>query len=527
MYRLLIVDDDPVLCEAMVGRVQRLNDANHLDIGPVDRVYSVRQALDYGGEHWPDIVITDIKMPRQSGIDLITEITRRPNNATQVIALSGYHNYNYVRDAFSYGAVDYLLKPVKPELLLQILQKCIDNLCRVQQRTWTDRERRRLEYDVELGKYLNRMVDSTAHTRPAVPSAVAGIMPVGYWHLAALSGDIAPTVFQLISSYLSANCMGAVGSVHHFQDTDQHNILLFVREKPIGTAEAITSLRAQWEREIVDFLEKIVDGLRRERYNCRFGLSLSMMVETPEDVYPDLRRQALFALSCQLLEDFTVRVYRDSGDSSAAQEEADSRYIRKIRNAFQTGSYDIIYNLITNVFTRDFFVDSRPDRIRRFFDYHMINCQELAFSLGLALEPRCFTHFSSLDALRIYLKELLYLLQQRGEDMANQYDEAVNYTIKFIENHYMESMNMNTIAQNVNLSYNYFSRLFKEQTGKSFSEYATEVRMRKACELLEQPQHKIKDIFYLVGYENVYSFSRAFKLYYGVSPNDYRRQKSI
>ena len=84
---------------------------------------------------------------------------------------------------------------------------------------------------------------------------------------------------------------------------------------------------------------------------------------------------------------------------------------------------------------------------------------------------------------------------------------------------------MNDVASAVNMSYTYFSKFFKEQTQQSFSEYITSVRMREAKRLLEaDPSIKIKDVANLVGYESVYSFSRAFKQSYQMPPKKLREK---
>ena len=65
--------------------------------------------------------------------------------------------------------------------------------------------------------------------------------------------------------------------------------------------------------------------------------------------------------------------------------------------------------------------------------------------------------------------------------------------------------------------------VFKEQLHQSFSEYVLSVRMREAKRLMEEdPAIKIKEVAELVGYESVYTFSRAYKQYYHVSPKQDR-----
>ena len=70
----------------------------------------------------------------------------------------------------------------------------------------------------------------------------------------------------------------------------------------------------------------------------------------------------------------------------------------------------------------------------------------------------------------------------------------------------------------------YFSQIFKEETGKTFVEYLTEVRMDKAKELLRSTDRMLYEIAEQVGYENPAYFTVAFKKQVGLSPRDYRKQ---
>ena len=77
----------------------------------------------------------------------------------------------------------------------------------------------------------------------------------------------------------------------------------------------------------------------------------------------------------------------------------------------------------------------------------------------------------------------------------------------------------------VGMSSGYLSKIFKEKAGIGFQEYLTEVRMKKACELLDNIQFKSYDVAFYVGYDNPKNFSRAFKTYYGITPKEYRNHK--
>ena len=94
---------------------------------------------------------------------------------------------------------------------------------------------------------------------------------------------------------------------------------------------------------------------------------------------------------------------------------------------------------------------------------------------------------------------------------------------QYVQNNYNRDISMDEVAEMVSMSYSYFSRVFKEQLHQSFSEYVLSVRMREAKRLMEEdPAIKIKEVAELVGYESVYTFSRAYKQYYHVSPKQDR-----
>lgn len=98
---------------------------------------------------------------------------------------------------------------------------------------------------------------------------------------------------------------------------------------------------------------------------------------------------------------------------------------------------------------------------------------------------------------------------------------------EFIQNNYHKNITLAEVSNTVSLNYCYLSQLFKEELGKSYSRYLTEIRMGKAVELLKDPLIRISSISEQVGYTSPYHFSRSFKKFYGVSPKKYREnQKS-
>ena len=97
----------------------------------------------------------------------------------------------------------------------------------------------------------------------------------------------------------------------------------------------------------------------------------------------------------------------------------------------------------------------------------------------------------------------------------------------YIETHYYkEELSLQDLAQSVQISPTYLSRLLKSEIGVSFIEYLTYVRVQKAMQLMSDPTVKIYEVAERVGYSNQHYFSTAFKKVVGLSPVEYRKRGS-
>lgn len=105
----------------------------------------------------------------------------------------------------------------------------------------------------------------------------------------------------------------------------------------------------------------------------------------------------------------------------------------------------------------------------------------------------------------------------------NRMTQAVQKGIELIENRYRENLSLDEICGEIAVSKTYFCYLFKRETGMSFWNYLTSVRLRHAKELLETSELRSYEVALLVGYDNPSYFSKLFKKCEGISPNEYRR----
>ncbi|WP_208589678.1 response regulator transcription factor [Gracilibacillus suaedae] len=104
----------------------------------------------------------------------------------------------------------------------------------------------------------------------------------------------------------------------------------------------------------------------------------------------------------------------------------------------------------------------------------------------------------------------------------NYSDNIIDTIKKYVENNYAD-ISLGDLANLCKMSPNYLSTFFKEKTGTNFSSYLTEIRMKKALQMLNDFDYKTYEISNFVGYSNPKNFTRTFKKYYGITPREYRQ----
>lgn len=137
-----------------------------------------------------------------------------------------------------------------------------------------------------------------------------------------------------------------------------------------------------------------------------------------------------------------------------------------------------------------------------------------------------------MDCSKALLTELLieifrYLHQTPRPiwDKANETSEKIFEVVRYLNDHYWESLTLKTIKDRFFISPYHFSRTFKRITGFNFIEYLNSVRTREAQKLLKETRLSVTEISEKVGFENLTHFGRVFKKITGVSPSTYRKSQ--
>ncbi|MEC2056805.1 response regulator [Peribacillus psychrosaccharolyticus] len=137
-----------------------------------------------------------------------------------------------------------------------------------------------------------------------------------------------------------------------------------------------------------------------------------------------------------------------------------------------------------------------------------------------------FSIISKLYAQALLAKDHYKSLGKEGclkfSELAGNID--LTEIIQYITHHYHEALTLHDLASSIYISDSYFSRIFKEKTGKKFIDYLTEIRIYKAKQLLEHTDLKTNEVSISVGYPNARYFSQIFKRYTGYVPSEFKKK---
>lgn len=148
MVKVVIVDDEKMIREGLTRTIPW----NDMGVEVVGTAGNGQMALEIIREKKPHIVLTDIRMPKMDGLQLLQRV-REENSKIKVVMLSGYDDFSYAQQAIKYGASDYLLKPINAEDLQKLIKKLVKTF---EEEIFEDLSYIKIKKDIEaeLGQYI-------------------------------------------------------------------------------------------------------------------------------------------------------------------------------------------------------------------------------------------------------------------------------------------------------------------------------------------------------------------------------------
>lgn len=504
MYKLLIVDDEKNIrlgIQAMIAR--EFPDVFEIKTA-MDGLEAIEKIKDV------DILITDIKMPRMDGIQLIEHIQQTEQKVPALMILSGYDDFEFTKAAIKNKAKDYLLKPVNRNELYQTLRNILEELEKNNQVTYQHLE----EYRTSQLNFI------------------------------LLNPNIQPGVIEYLIQKMQLDIFMDgyyLGIFDHKRKMDGEDLLIrikpFVAQINHDSAHHTICFLDGDDRVVViskeSIFKSIKDHLGKEKY-VTFSTGVSKYHRHIRDL-KEAYKEADYALKYQFLFPRNQLFLFETVENKHKNMDIPVEMIKKISNMLGTERDKELRTTLLKV-----------------LDYETVSSCSIKYMESLSkdlnrLVFECF--FSKLgdESVDIYkqfnkvetiynfenfyeyyqaVEELLMRLHEYNKQIRLVYSEQsyMDKAVCFIKENYYKDLNLAVVSNHISLNYSYFSHMFKEYTGQNFVDYLKKIRIEEAKKLLKQPDYKVFEISEKVGYKNPKQFARVFREIEGISPTEYREQ---
>lgn len=451
--KAIIADDEFVIIRGL----KKLIDWDKINVEIVETYTNGKLAYEGILEHRPDIAILDVSMPEMDGISILKEIQNNNIN-TKVIFISGFREFEYARNAISYGAVDYILKPINSELLVNAIYKAMNITIKKE----------------EIYNAGEMECKSLAFIYPKEIFKDENKKKIAFFSL-----------YSFVEEYFNKNNLGEIF------------------RKPEGVL-------CVFNVNIFDYniweLKKIID--KKIEVIMFYKSNVNSVQEVPvffKNVI-DSKEQSFFGNKPIDIDKKNEILYSKDDYNIIAKELYNGILIDDLKK-FQK-DYEKL-----NLIIRDLSEFKKENACFYFGSFVNKYFEKKPFNLNLDIDVlREFNNYTDMS------KYIYDLIVYRNKPTVNK---EILLTLKYIEENYSGDINLNTIAEIVHMNPFYFSSFFKKHMNVNFKEYLNNYRLEKSIEFISSNM-KNYEISSLVGFPSSRSFSKAFKSKYGVSPSEYK-----
>lgn len=553
LHRLLIVDDMPVIVD---GLSELFSDRTTLEL-EVFKAYSVFDALAVLERVKIDIVLSDIKMPVKTGLDLLKDIrTQWPR--CKVIFLTSYHDFDYAREALANGVFDFVMKTEGDARIVAAVNQAVQAIEaegeaeamieRARQQFQAAKPHLQNEYFTELLTGHHNAAQSRAAQFGRLGIALSPDEPV-FLLLCRLDEwkEVMNYSDRILLRYGVRNIMEEfmhneveLASI----DYDPSRIAWFLQPKA-GSALG--------DKEIGRFFRFVYGTMETVQNTCSslLKLKVSFIIRSTMDAWADVPKafqqlESLFrnglGLTAELLT--TDEELLRNGETNAEARPA-SLADRPAAARLQLHQYARLPDYLSN---------SRQDEFYELFDqlnrelsqepehpaskleaYHYLSymfASQLNRSSARPEAPPVPAYaelakpFDGRVRWQTYADDFKQLADRLFRSQENEKEEQTNRVVsklqQFISDNLSGDISLTRLSSHVYLNPSYLSRLYKQMTGIGLSEYITNLRIQTAKEMLENDELRIHEIAEAVGYQSGIAFTRFFKKVMNMTPQEYR-----
>lgn len=501
MYNVVVIEDDNIIRKGIITILQRIDD----EINVVGEASDGESGMELIIKENPDIIITDIKMPIINGVEMITHL-KNMNIKGKFLVLSGFDDYEYVRNVMKNGACDYLLKPInKVELKASLdqIKNLIKNEHKDEHKIFQDKSNQAIKNILDgFNKDVFEVIREKNYCVLIIENTNINFLYENK------KQDISD-----IQEFINLYCDNK--KISYCYNLCENHILLIISFKN--------------DTHKLLFCKELSNSIKLRYPSIYISVSsLGKGIGNINDLYQQANKMSLYKIynseDCiSFFENFSL---------------LNNSSIKKLQY-----NINILYqNIIgfTDVCDREKCINEINMMLDLLYNY-MVNSKQIIKVLEkmfskidhTVLELNDYENKFNINISKLVLAKDLkeyknfvaYLINERInfiEFFKSEHDKKIIDKAKqYVQENYSFQITLTDVANYVNLSPNYFSEVFKNETGQTFIKYLITYRCQKAKELLKNTDLKIYEVAEMVGYKEVVSFNRAFKNTIGISPKQY------
>jgi two-component system response regulator YesN len=517
VLKTLLVDDERLSLQMMKGII----DWGSFGIEIADTAMDGMEALDKFIKLSPGLIITDIRMPRLNGLEFIKKV-REINDQTEILLISAYADFGYVKEAISLGCANYLLKPVDETELQKTLQAIVSKIAsrdisrRLVDKSEAMKKRQILREYMKTGfrsvKALELLKDMGAPPMALMDVKLQHETINEYSGVKSIAADQLGYIQESMEEIASKSCRSLAFELDNY---------------------SFTVLAATLDMRILqNIAQEILHFLKNE-------LGLTAMACISRIAYREEDLPALYAQTLKLnkygqfLRRTDVLGYGLNCSEDEVEKASFTEHLKDLELALNQRNAGEASRILREVL--DEAVRMGPRDLGKVYDFcfeAVLKARSLIMAGENASNNSRLTDITyqqvaandSMDALLNFMTHVFSAVCRVEKGEKGRYSRLVESSITFLNKHYARNISLEEICTYLSVSRNYFSSLFKRDTGISLWAYLTAIRMGKARELLRDTDLRSHEIAYSVGYDNPSYFSKLFKKLHNQTPNEFRAE---
>ncbi len=519
--KLIIADDEPLV---LVG-LQSMLDWAELGIEIVATAHNGRQLEEAIARERPDLVITDIKMPIKSGLEVLKESSQGLGRAPLFILLTSFEEFSYVKQALAHQAVDYLVKlELTEQTLKNSVMKAIGLLEERQGRLFEPQERSTMQgfRDKFFVRLFNGLIDSREAFE--VQSQELNVVFDESWY--------AVCYLEIVPQNTHANVGLYTGTVEMLKETLSRYLTCYVTSLDFHHLAVTCCLSEQQISHYATIIRTVMTQTIKVIYNY-FSVDLRCSAGIPVDDPFRINESFLSARQLLASEETDQRILIAERQQPSPHAFTLDPFKGRLTRAFEELDGKELALVIEDIASQ---LEERAIDVLQAIEVSS-NILYLALTLlpdGRAMISSAFTEEEggyrqiytcvSTDQCSAYLRRLATILVEQLQSRTQDYRAKVVANIQqYIKENLDRKLNLGEVALLFGFSQNYLSSMFSRYSGSSFVEYITNMKVSAAKDLLAQGDLKIYEVADRLGFENSFYFSKVFKKVEGISPSQYQQ----